>query len=186
MIIDKSFSKTDLIDLINDLNLPVVHSHQDNKKDIQDKFIQSLNEKLDIPENFYKIKTKDDLINYIQKKNPKKILSIKEKQNVMRICKKIIQYCKSNYDLENTEYNNYQELIDDMDYIKQFGDIPSARRCCKLMNEDVKTGGIKFTPLISPQVKKELEEKKNVKQVKNYKLTIKRATEEEPIILYFD
>ena len=106
MIIDKSFSKTDLIDLINDLNLPVVHSHQDNKKDIQDKFIKSLNEKLDIPENFYKIKTKDDLIDYIQKKNPKKILSIKEKQNVMRICKKIIQYCKSNYDLENTEYNN--------------------------------------------------------------------------------
>jgi hypothetical protein len=73
-----------------------------------------------------------------------------------------------------------------MDYIKQFGDIPSARRCCKLMNEDVKTGGIKFTPLISPQVKKDLEEKKNVKQVKNYKLTIKRATPDQPIVLYFD
>ncbi len=186
MIIDKSFSKTDLIDLINDLNIPVVHSHQDNKKDIQDKFIKSLNQKLDIPENFYKIKTKDDLINYVRNKNPKKTLSIKEKQNVMKICKKIIQYCKSNYDLDTTDYKDYQELIDDMDYIKQFGDIPSARRCCKLMNQDIKTGGIKFTPLISPQVKKELEEKNNVKKVKTYKLTIKRATEEEPIILYFD
>jgi phage host-nuclease inhibitor protein Gam len=186
MIIDKSHSKTDLIDLINDLNLPVVHSHQDNKKDIQDKFIHCLNEKLTIPENFYKIKTKEDLINYIKNKNPKKTLSIKEKQDVMKICKKIIQYCKSNYDLENTDYNNYQELIDDMDYIKQFGDIPSVRRCCRLMNDDVKTSGIKFIPLISPQVKKELEEKNNVKAVKTYKLTIKRATPEQPIVLYFD
>jgi hypothetical protein len=186
MIIDKSFSKTDLIDLINDLNLPVVHSHQDNKKDIQDKFILAMNEKIEIPNNFYKITNKEDLINYVENKNPKKILSIKEKQDVMKICKKIIQYCKSNYDLENTDYNNYQELIDDMDYIKQFGDIPSARRCCKLMNQDVKTGGIKFVPLISPQMKKELEEKNNVKKVKTYKLTIKRATEEEPIILTFD
>jgi hypothetical protein len=186
MIIDKSFSKTDLIDLINDLNLPVVHSHQDNKKDIQDKFILAMNEKIEIPNNFYKITNKEDLINYVENKNPKKILSIKEKQDVMKICKKIIQYCKSNYDLENTDYNTYQELIDDMDYIKQFGDIPSARRCCKLMNQDVKTGGIKFVPLISPQMKKELEEKNNVKKVKTYKLTIKRATEEEPIILTFD
>ena len=70
--------------------------------------------------------------------------------------------------------------------IKQFGDIPSVRRCCRLMNEDVKTGGIKYVPLISPQVKKDLEQKNNVKKVKNYKLTIRYATPEQPIILYFD
>jgi hypothetical protein len=108
MIIDKSFSKTDLIDLINDLNLPIVHSHQDNKKDIQDKFNECITQKLTIPENFYNIKNKDDLINYIQNKNPKKTLTIKEKQDVMKICKKIIQYCKSNYDLDTTEYNDYK------------------------------------------------------------------------------
>ena len=56
----------------------------------------------------------------------------------------------------------------------------------KISYEDIKTGGIKFIPLISPQVKKDLEEKKNVKQVKNYKLTIKRATPDQPIVLYFD
>jgi hypothetical protein len=186
MIIDKSFSKTDLIDLINDLNLPIVHSHQDNKKDIQDKFNECITQKLTIPENFYNIKNKDDLINYIQNKNPKKTLTIKEKQDVMKICKKIIQYCKSNYDLDTTEYNDYKSMTDDMDYIKQFGDIPSVRRCCRLMNEDVKTGGIKYVPLISPQAKKDLEQKNNVKKVKNYKLTIRYATEEQPIILTFD
>lgn len=186
MIIDKTHSKTDLIDLINDLNLPIVHSHQDNKKDLQDKFISCLNKPVKVADNFYNIKHKDDLINYLKNKNPKKILSIKEKQDVMKICKKIIQYCKSNYDLSITDYKEQKELIDDMDFIKQFGDIPSVRRCCRLMNQDIKTGGIKFNPLISPQVKKDLEEKKQHKQVKNYKLTIRHATEDEPIVLYFD
>tara|TARA_Y100001973_G_C5195486_1_gene333963 strand:+ start:1356 stop:1916 length:561 start_codon:yes stop_codon:yes gene_type:complete len=186
MLIDKSHSKTDLIDLINELDLPIVHSHQDNKSDIQTKFKECMKKSLKIPDNFYKIKNKDDLIFYLENKNPKKILSIKEKQNVMMICKKIIQYSKSNYDLAMTDYNQQQELIDDMDYIKQFGDIPSVRRCCRLMNEDIKMGSLRFNPLISPQVKKDLEEKKIVKQVKNYKLTIRYATEEDPIILYFD
>jgi len=186
MIIDKSHSKTDLIELINDLNLPIVHSHQDNKSDIQEKFKTCIASKFDIIDNFYNIKTKDDLISYLENKNPKKILTIKEKQNVMMICKKIIQYCKSDFDLTITDYDNQQELIDDMDYIKQFGDIPSARRCCRLINEDPKMAGLNFKALISPQVQKDLDQKKKTKKVVNYKLMIRRATEEQPIILYFD
>ena len=186
MIIDKSHSKTDLIDLINDLNLPIVHSHQDNKADIQNKFKTCIAKKLDIPDNFYNIKNKDDLISYLEKKNPKKTLTIKEKQNVMMICKKIIQYCKSDFDLTITEYKEQKELIDDMDYIKQFGDIPSARRCCRLINEDPKMAGLQFKPLISPQVQKDLDQKKKTKKVVNYKLTIRRSTPDNPIILTFD
>jgi hypothetical protein len=186
MIIDKSHSKTDLIDLINDLNLPIVHSHQDNKLDIQNKFKECMSKNLTIQDNFYKIKNKEDLISYLQNKNPKKILTIKEKQAVMLICKKIIQYCKSDFDLTITDYKDQKELIDDLDYIKQFGDIPSARRCCRLINEDPKMGGLQFKPLISPQVQKDIDQKKKTKKVISYKLTIRRATEEQPIILYFD
>ena len=186
MIIDKSHSKTDLIELINDLNLPIVHSHQDNKNDIQTKFKECITKKFDIHDNFYNINNKDDLISYLENKNPKKVLTIKEKQNVMLLCKKIIQYCKNDYDLTITDYNNQQELIDDMDYIKQFGDIPSARRCCKLMNEDPKIGGIKFKPFISAQVQKDLDQKKKTKKVIQFKLTIRHSTPENPIVLTFD
>jgi len=186
MIIDKSHSKTDLIDLINDLNLPIVHSHQDNKKDIQDKFKECITKKFEIPDNFYNIKNKDSLISYLENKNPKKTLTIKEKQNVMLICKKIIQYCKNDFDLAITDYNDQKQLIDDMDYIKQFGDIPSARRCCRLINEDPKMAGLQFKPLISPQVQKDLDQKKRTKKVISYKLTIRRSTPEKPIILTFD
>ncbi len=74
-----------------------------------------------------------------------------------------------------------------MDLIKQFGDIPSVRRCCRLMNEDIKAGGRKFNPLISPQVQKDLNEKKTLKGNNTmYIMTIKRATKDNPIIVSFD
>ena len=186
MIIHKTFSKTDLIEIIIDLGLPVVYSHQDNKNDIHQKLKECLKKDLQITENFYKIQNKDELINYLEKQNQKKILTIKEKDNVMKLCKKIIQYCKSNYDITVTDYLSQRDIIDDLDYIKQFGDIPSVRRCCKLMNQDVKCGGLTFKPLISPKMQKELDEKKKTKEIKNYSMTVKYATDDSPIVLYFD
>jgi hypothetical protein len=59
MIIEKSHSKADLIDLINLLELKVVFSHQDNKKDIQDKLIQLLESDIIIKKNYYKIENKE-------------------------------------------------------------------------------------------------------------------------------
>ena len=187
MIIHKSFSKTDLIDLINTLNLKIVFSHQDNKKDIQNKIVEFLSKPIPkIEKNFYHIENKDGLIVYLQNKNPKKSLSIKEKNNVMMLCKHIIQYCKNNYELEYTKYKNIQELQDDMDFIKQFGDVPSVRRCCRLMNEDPKFSHYKFIPLISPQVKKVLDEKKTIKISYLTSLKVRHSTPENPVIVYFD
>lgn len=187
MLIHKSHSKTDLIDLINTLELKIVFSHQDNKKDIQKKFIEYLKNPIPkIKQNFYHIENKDGLISYLQNQNPKKTLSIKEKNNVMMISKHIIQYCKNNYDLEYTKYKNTQELQDDMDFIKQFGDVPSVRRCCRLMNEDPKFSGYKFVPLISPQVKKVLDEKKTIKKSYLTSLKIRYSTPENPVIVHFD
>jgi hypothetical protein len=188
MIIHKSHSKTDLTELINNLNLKIVFSHQDNKKNIQDKLNQFLkNKKIKLDEeNFYKIKTRDDLIFYLKNKNPKKTLSIKEKEDVMKICKSIIQYCKNNYDIDCCDYSSLKEIEDDMDFIKQFGDIPSVRRCCKLLKDDVKFAGRGFTPLISPQIQKDLEEKNKIKKIYPAKLVVRHSTPENPIILVFD
>tara|TARA_R110000803_G_scaffold122624_2_gene190625 strand:- start:351 stop:911 length:561 start_codon:yes stop_codon:yes gene_type:complete len=186
MFIDKSFSKGDLVDLINDLDLPIIHSHQDNKKTIQAKFQEAMTKQIEIKTNFYNIVNKDGLMIYLENTNPKKTLNIKEKKNVMLICKHIIEYCKNNYDLNLTKYDTMKDLIDDVDYIKQFGDIPSVRRCCRLLNDDIKCSGIKFNPLISPQAQKELDQKKSMKKTPSYTMTIRRATKDNPIILYFD
>ena len=58
-MIHKSHSKNDLIDIINHLGLPVVFSHQDNKKNIQDKIKLSMKEDFKIKKNYFNIDDKD-------------------------------------------------------------------------------------------------------------------------------
>ena len=99
----------------------------------------------------------------------------------MFICKNIIKYCKAGYCIQSSSYNNEQEIIDDMNYIKQYGDVPSCRRCCKLMNEN-KASTIKYTPLISPQVQKQLKDKENQKKKIYNQLIVKTGHFE----LFFD
>lgn len=182
-MIHKSFSKQDLIHLINSLNIPVIFNHSINKREIQEKLVNYYHEKEeDIKkENVYGIVTKQDLFIYLSKLNPKKTLNIKEKNNIMTICKEIIRYCNNKYDLNYTSYNNLQDIVDDMNYIKQYGDIPSVRRCCKLMNGCCKVNDT-FKPLISPQVKQMLQEKSISKTQIIICLTIKKG----PIVLSFD
>jgi len=183
MIIEKSHSKADLIDLINLLDLKIIYSHQDNKKDLTDKLIELLEQDIIIKDNYYKIENKDGLINFLTKKNPKKILSIKEKSDVMQITKNIINYCKGGFNIDSCEfYNNHKDIADDINYIKQFGDIPSIRRACRLIKLCPTLGTGDFKPLISPQVQLRLEQKKKVKELKMFGLKIKR----EKIILKFN
>ena len=51
----KTHSKTDLVELINTLNLPVINSHQDNKKSIQLKIVQALKKDIIFSTNCYNI-----------------------------------------------------------------------------------------------------------------------------------
>lgn len=163
MKIHKSHSRLDLIELINTIDIPIVFSHVDNKASIQEKLKdiicnESKQKVLSSP-NVYKINNYTDLKCYLDKPNPKKILSVKEKKQIMLICKHIIFYCRNGKCLEFSEYyNDEKQIYDDMDYIKQWGDIPSVRRCCKLMNIDLKEQD-HFIPLVSPQIQLTLNKK---------------------------
>lgn len=163
MNICKTHSKTDLIELINTIDLPVVFGHQDNKKSIQNKLLKSIEKDIFFKPNVYKITSNEELLTYLQSKNPKRNLSVKEKKNIMMICKAIVMYCNCYYILESQNYYKDIETIeDDMLYISQFGDLPSVRRACKLMNENIMSKK-HYEPLISPQVRKELNEKIKLK-----------------------
>ena len=171
----KTHSKQDLIDLINTLNIPVIHSHSDNKKTIQAKLIKSLEQDMSFEDNVYQIHDTIGLKGYLTNKNPKKNLNVKEKKDLMFICKKVIQYCKNGYCIYKSQYNTEQEIKDDMLYITQFGDLPSVRRACKLMNDNIMSKD-KYEPLISPQVRKQLEEKNSLKTTNKYNCELKRGS----------
>tara|TARA_R110001632_G_scaffold185290_2_gene305514 strand:+ start:1027 stop:1584 length:558 start_codon:yes stop_codon:yes gene_type:complete len=177
MIIDKTHSRNDLIELINTLNLKVVFSHVDVKRDIHSKLLEILSDNtkiiIDFP-NVYNIKNKSDLRYYLKNKNPKKILTTKEKNDIMQICKSIIRYCNNGYDIDSsTKYNSIKEIYDDMDYIKQYGDIPSTRRCCRLMNKNRKVEDY-YIPVLSPQIQKRINDKAASKNEYPKSLKIKR------------
>jgi hypothetical protein len=161
MSIHKSFSKNDMIDIINNLHLSIVFSHADSKATLQNKINKYIDENINnkINNNYYDIYNVRQLKLYLKNKNPKKSLSVKDKQNIMNICKNIINYINCGCIVEVCLcYKNKQEIEDDMLYILQYGDIPSVRRVCRLMN---KTRPLKdhYAPVISPQVKKQLDEK---------------------------
>ena len=84
MNIHKTHSRLDLIELINTIDIPIVFSHVDNKKDIHrkitDLFLDTSLQKPLYSPNVYKINTYTDLRFYLEKANPKKQLSVKEKK----------------------------------------------------------------------------------------------------------
>tara|TARA_R110000822_G_scaffold291861_1_gene413839 strand:+ start:20 stop:586 length:567 start_codon:yes stop_codon:yes gene_type:complete len=185
--INKTHSKNDLFDLINLVNIPIVFSHSDNKQDLHDKINDILKEPFEIKPNHFGITNIDNLKEFLKNKNPKKTLTVKEKSEVMAIAKHIINYCKNGYELEYSyKYNSHIEIKDDCDYIKAFGDTPSVRRACRLINQDPFFANDKFIPLISPQVKRVLEAKLLTKSVRMNCLKIRRGTPECPVIVVFD
>ena len=182
--IHKSFSKTELLELINELKLPIIFSFADNKKDIHDKFNElcRLYPILTIDTNFYKICNMVDLKIYLSSSNPKKILTVKEKNNIMVICRHIINYCKSGKNLDcSIYYNHVKDIEDDLNHIKMFGDIPSVRRTCTYYNKSLPIKD-RYIPLISPQMQKILNEKKKSSTLLLSNLKINNTK----IKIYFD
>ena len=177
MSIHKSHSKQELIDVVNDLEISNIElSHSDSKSDTHAKIVAYMddNPSEKYPENVYKISDTHDLRIYLANKNPKKNLSVKDKATVMGICKEITRYAKSNYIVENTRYASLKELEDDMMYIIQFGDLPSVRRSVKLMNSNIQRSRV-WTCVISPQVKKIIDQKEEQKKTNAYHATFRRG-----------
>ena len=177
MSIHKSHSKQELIDIINDLQISNIElSHSDSKSDTQSKILTYLNDYKEdtYPESVFKIRSSQELAIYLMNPNPKKNLSVKDKSVVMSICKEITKFAKCNYIVENTRYSTLQELNDDMMYITQYGDLPSVRRAVKLMNENVQRTR-HWSCVISPQMKKVIEEKENQKNSNSYHATFRRG-----------
>ena len=183
--ISKTHSKQDLLDIVNTLNLKITISHGDCKKDIQTKYYDYLSNKNDnitYEKNAYNINDKISLQSYLINKTPKKILNVKDKKAVMSICKNIISYCNNSFWLPSNNYETEKEIQDDMLFIIQFGDLPSVRRCCRLMNSNpMKSPTTTYDPIVSPEIQKELQEKHKSKTMNQYMCKFKRG----PITIYF-
>ena len=171
-MIHKSHSKKDLYDLITAFHFPILPGVT-----TKELLLKSIMEALDsnlfmIPtNNKYLIEDKDELLLYLISVNPKKMLSVKDKKELIINCKRITHYCRNNYDLYKTEFKNTSEINNLVKECSLYGDIPSVRKMIRLYNlNPLVTGNIQ--PIISKIMKKELEDKKSLKYVSLYNLII--------------
>lgn len=174
MKIHTSHSRKELIQVIQQFNINIPNKDDLSKKEIQ---VLLINELLGLDEiceedEYFFVKSKDELIDYLRKPNQSKTLTIKEKDNVMLTAKKIIGYCKNSYFLTPYNYETFDDLLEEANYIAKFGDIPSCRRAIKMLNNDPKLD-YKIDIVLSKRVKKDLEKREAVKNATIAKYSLK-------------
>jgi len=172
--IHKTHSKLELCQIINIYNIDIINPGKYKKADLalllQNKL--SILDALDIPEynNTYHFINITDLNLYLTNINPKKILTVKQKQNVILVCKKLKHFCNNNYLVNNSEYTTLTDVYKDAKYIESYGDIPSVRKVCKLLNDNIHKPFL-LQPIITQVVQKELDKKNLYRKTKIYSCT---------------
>lgn len=174
MKIHTSHSRKELLQVIQQFNINILNKDDLSKKEIQVLLINELIKLDEIVEEdeYFFVKSKQELIEYLSKPNQSKTLTIKEKDSVMLTAKKIIGYCKNSYFLTPYNYETFDELLEEAHYIAKFGDIPSCRRAIKMLNNDPKLD-YKIDIIISKRVKKDLEKREAVKNATVAKYSLK-------------
>ena len=180
MYIHKTHSKKNLRDLFNELGFNINNTL--NKKELTNKIKDLISQNIKInTENSYNIQDINSLINYLSKPNYNEKISIEKKKEIMLKAKKIIQFAKNGYNLDNSLYSNISQVHNDTIYISAYGYLPTVRRACNLYNKCIyKIDHI--NAVIPVRIQKELEQNKCVKKTQLNNLKIKHGK----IIVYFD
>ncbi len=167
MFIHKSHSKLELCNIIERLDLNITNPKQYKKSQLCALFLHRLKRlekiKPDIDLPFNNVM---DIKYFLSNPNPKKLLSIKEKNNIVHICKKIKHFCRNNFNINLTEYEDIDELHNDALYVSDYGSIPSVRKAIREYNECSFLNNIEVN--IPQHVIKELEIKNKLKQKNSF------------------
>ncbi len=178
MIVDKSHSKKDIIFLFKKHNVDI------QKEKTKGEIVNKIDEYITDFKYNDNIKNLTELKNYLKSKSPKQRPTTDEKNIIMFRSKKIIKWAKNDYILDGT-YKNLNEPYMDVMEIYKWGDLSSVRRACKLYNKSPQKIN-HINPIMTDEVKEQIKQNKIIKKTTEYKMTIRRTTEENPIIINFD
>tara|TARA_R110000737_G_scaffold145233_4_gene175310 strand:- start:1450 stop:1986 length:537 start_codon:yes stop_codon:yes gene_type:complete len=178
MLIDKTFSKKDLLKIFAGLGYEF--NKNKSKASIVSE-IETIYDKLQYNETIQNLTQLKDIL---KSPNTKQKPNLEEKSVIMFKCKSIVRWASNNYALGDI-YENETQAYNDIMYVYKWGDIPSVRRACNFYNlSPVSVSHI--NPVISSDVQQEINQKKILKKQYKTKLTVKYATKENPIFVYFD
>mgnify|MGYP003135061598 CR=1 FL=1 len=163
-IIHKTFSKKDLLKIIDDFEIMIGVGEQHTKSVVANTLwdLLVMTEYIYCPKNNkYLVNNIQELRQYLKQPNPRKPFSVKDKDRHILIAKKINQYCDLGFNIEASIYCNIKHVYDDADKIAPYGDIPIIRKTLrKLMGDPNKLYNVK--PIISPHIQHDLDVKKSL------------------------
>ena len=176
-MIDKSFTKKDLIDIIQAYDIPIDDPKQYSKNELSITLTEILvnedyqiNYSSDYPE-FFK---NEDLIQYLSVPKSNEELNYKEKSEMIQKAKKLINYARNGYMISFTDYLSHDAIYQDGIIVANHCDIPTCRRAIDELNKDPKIRN-KIEKQISPKIMKTLQQKKINKDELEPKFKFKRG-----------
>jgi len=181
-MIHKSFTKKDLVDIIQAYDIPIDDPRQYNKNQLSTSLSDILqgssvvnedyqiNFSPDYPD-FFK---NEDLIQYLSLPKSNEELNYKEKSEMIQKAKKLINYARNGYLLSFTDYLSHDSIYQDGIIVANHCDIPTCRRAIDELNKDPKIRN-KIEKKISPKMMKTLQQKKINKDELEPKYKFKRG-----------
>lgn len=135
MIINKTHSKAELINIIKKYNVEIDNPNKYKKIQLSALLVDKLNilERI-TPTPELPFSTLIELKHYLLNVNPKKTLTIKQKNEIVMKCKKIKHYCENNYNVKYSFFSCEDELVKDIELISKYGSIPSVRLAIRKYN----------------------------------------------------
>lgn len=163
-IIHKSFSKKDLLKIVDEFNIDIGVDEKHSKTIVANTLWDVLI-KMDYlhvpPDNKYLVQDLYQLRKFLKCPNPRKPLSVKDKDKYILIAKKINHYCENQYELSESVYTDIKKIYDDAELISKHGDIPIVRKTIKkLMNDPKKLYNI--VPVLSPHIQHDIKVKQSL------------------------
>jgi len=168
IIIDKSHSKLDLIELFNSLSVFIP------RRLIKQEIIGNIPEYISNAKYNDKVKDVSELIDILKSKTKKQRPNLKLKNLIMLKAKKVVKYCSDNYKLSDSTYLSHEDVYHDVMFIASYGDISTVRKACNLYNDSPFCIN-HINPILSDDKVKEISNKRIIKKNKVFGLKSKKG-----------
>ena len=169
-MIHSSHSKKDLLELINTFQIDVIGAGEQSRQrlgiNLWNKVLADMNHSdthCDARE----------IHHFLHRRTPSRGFPTRLRIIGFDKVRNILHYAKDcNYVVHLSNYDRFEDILEDAKYLANFGDEPSVRRAIKLFNKDAKLEDI-IEPKISPKVLKSIQERERIKKDTRPRMKIK-------------
>ena len=179
-MIHKTFTKKDLLEIIQTYDIPIEDPKQYNKNDLSMTLTELLiteDYEISFSPDYPDFFKNEDLIEYLSLPKSNEELNYQEKSEMIQKAKKLINYARNGFMLSFTEYISHDDLYQDGIIVANHCDIPTCRRAIDELNNDPKIRN-KIEKQITPKIKKKLDQKKINKEELQPKFKFRRGVYE--------